>query len=340
MRELFDDAQLFIYYRDDRPFKNDILRYVPNMHRAIRVSGPQDFLPLDYFDTSHGSITLADDAELRDIRAVDILLAGNMYGEPQMHCMPLPTLRAAPDLKQRGDEALLKLGVDPSRWIAAVYWKEAGYGDRGFHGARVVKDPIPYLAARRYIIENLGGQVVRLGHPSATETLDIPGFFDLAKLPDSHWLQMHAVSVSRFMIASASGPSAYGPAFDVPTAVTDQIELSGVWRDHDYIVTRGFYIDGKEYRQMEAYEAGHLDHASDWGEYGTKIPLRPNSIGELLDTVDEMYAVSGNCPGWRVPSPGTVIFPKPNSFTLPAPRRQRPEFLIPPSKRSSKITPP
>ncbi len=320
VRAFFDDAQFDIYYRNNRPYMNDILRCVPNLNRAIE-----------------GSEAQVAGRDVGEVGPRDVLLDNTLFSDEQMLGIPVPTLRPPPDMQQRGTEALIRMGIDPSRWLAIVYWKEAGYEFRGYHGARIVKDPTPYLAASRFIVENLGGQVVRIGHPTETVMPQIPGILDLSKVPDSHWLQMYAASVSRFIIATNSGPSMYGVAFDVPTALMDCIEIAGVWRDHHYLVTRGFHVGGKEYRQMEAYEAGHLDHGADWAEYGTQIPLRPNSIGEMFEAVDEMYALSADCTGWRTVGPGDVVSPKSNAITLPVRAPRWPGCLIPPSKRTTHL---
>ena len=211
----------------------------------------------------------------------------------------MPTLRIPEKKFASSDQALIDLGLDPSRWIATVYWKEPGYEFRRFNPVREIVDPAPYIAVIRHIVEELGGQVVRIGHPTDIVIPELPGFIDLAKVENSHWLQMYAVSVSRFMLASASGPSAFGPAFGVPTVLTDHLEVTGVWRPHDYIVTRTFFDSDKSYRQEAAADAGFLDGYVRW--FKDPVPgagYHFNTAAELIDAANEMYQSTAACIGW------------------------------------------
>ena len=166
--------------------------------------------------------------------------------------------------------------------------KEPGYRYRGSFPAREVSDPAPYIAAIRHIIEVLGGQVVRLGHKTATVLPEMPGLLDLAKVDNSHWLQMYAISLSRFMLGSASGPTSYGSAFGVPTVITDHVEITGVWRPHDYILTRAFVRDDREYRQTDAFEVGALGGLKTWYANPNPFAFRMNTAAELIAAAEEI----------------------------------------------------
>lgn len=99
-----------------------------------------------------------------------------MLHEGALNSIPLTTLRLPPEQSDESRNALLALGIDPSKWIACIYWKEKGYPFRWEDSKRIIYDPAPYIAAIRHIIENLGGQVVRLGHPTDVEIPPFPGF--------------------------------------------------------------------------------------------------------------------------------------------------------------------
>jgi putative glycosyltransferase (TIGR04372 family) len=234
-----------------------------------------------------------------------------------------------------GNEAMLKLGIDPSRWVACVYWKAPEYKYRDSHVIRTILDPAPYIEVIRHITEDLGGQVVRLGHPTKIEIPAFKGFFDLAMIENSEWMQLYAVSISRFFIGSGSGPTVYGSALGVPTAITDQNLCMGAWLAHDYILSQDILFEGKYLSQTDAYEAGIL--SLDWspaeaGHY------RRNTASQLVAATDEMYETTMSCTAWRTPHEWQPHLPRPNILSLPLPRRYVPELLTPPTQRSVKKT--
>ena len=325
IKELFDDSELFIYYRQDRPYKDHIVSCIRNAKQIFAVPQHAPGLPIDCFNTFHGRL-IHPALEPNQANRADLILTSSMLDDAMLNSIPVTTLRPSID---RRDE-LIALGLDPNKWIACVYWKEAGYKYRGHHGLRIIYDPTPYFEVIRHIIEDLGGQVVRLGHPTPTRVPQMKGLFDFAKMPGSEALQLFACSVSRFIVASGSGPASYGPAFGVPTAVTDQHICFGAWNPHDYIVPQNIVYQGHNYLPTAAYDAGLLS-LSDVPE---GIEYHRNTARQLVDATDEMFQITTDCTGWRTlmtPPPR----PRPNSFTYPIPRKLRPDLLIPPSQRAA-----
>ena len=336
VRELFDAAELTVCYVDNRPHKADIVNCIWNAKTVIKKEFVEGLLPVQAFEAQARNL-LDLDPELRASGGLDadLILTGAMFQEAYLNGLPLPALRYPEHKTEIGDQALIDLGLEPDRWIATVYWKEPGYRYRGSMPVREISDATPYIGAIRHIIENLGGQVVRIGHRTDMVLPEIPGLVDLAKVDNSHWLQMYAVSVSRFMLASASGPSAYGPAFGVPTVLTDHVEVTGVWRSHDYILTRGMIRDGREYRQKDAYDAGMLEGYRHWKQLERPMGYRWNTAEELVEAADEMFHSTRSCLGWRAPMAGDVTLPRPNVFKIPQPQRRPVELLIPPRQRAT-----
>lgn len=332
IKERFDDAELFVYIRDDRAYKPHVARCIRNARAVLSMPVGGGSIPIDFFDSHAGRPSLDSKFwEDSSLHLTDIVLAGNMMREGMLNAMPSTTLAPPPETVAPSDAALASHGLDPSKWIATVYWKEDGYAHRGFNPIRTITDPTPYLALIRYIVEQLGGQVVRLGHPTPTELPKLPGVVDLAKVQGSEWLQMYAVARSRFFIASSSGPAAYGPAFGVPTANTDQNLCYGVWGANDYVLTQGIMTaDQRWYRQTEAFDAGLLYLETD---LKTFRKLSRNTAQDLCHAADEMMRVSADCTGWREFKVREVTGPRPNSVTFPLPFRYRRELLIPPSQR-------
>ena len=332
IKELFDDCELYVYYRQDRPYKDAIAACISNAKLIYPVAHDGPGLAVEYFHAAQGRLGHAHANSPLDENQVfrsDLFLSGNvMLNDAMLNAIPITTLRPPESIVGTRRDELVALGLDPERWVACVYWKEANYKYRGHHPARIIYDPAPYIEVIRHIIEDLGGQVVRLGHPTPTRVPAMKGFVDLAQIPDSEALQLFSVSVARFFIASGSGPASYGPAFGVPTAVTDQNMCFGAWHPHDYILPQNIFYRGKLYRPPEAYDAGLLSVEGVPG-----IEFRRNSTLQLVKATNEMFQSTTDCTGWRTLVTPPPPSPRPNAFTYPIPRSLRPELLIPPSQR-------
>lgn len=332
IRELFDEGELYVYYRDDRPYKKHIVNCIRNVDGIISSPpGPKGMLPIDLFDPFGGRVIWNNQQfENARLKAADLVLCGSMLLDKGLLAIPTVVLRPPPESIDESDQALLEIGVDPARWIACVYWKEPGYPFRIVDPGRDIYDPAPYIAAIRHIVEDLGGQVIRLGHPTGVEIPEMKGFFDLAKVAGSEWLQIYAVTVARFFLGSSSGPVSYGPAFGIPTVITDQNLCLGAWNPHDYIVTQHFRFDGKVLSQAAAYDAGCLFQG--WAP-GKEYELIRNTAAELIAAADEMFNSTRNCLGWRQVAAHEPKLPRPNSVSLPFPARHYRKLVIPPSLR-------
>ena len=118
---------------------------------------------------------------------------------------------------------LVELGLDSNRWFCTVHARESGFLGAAGNTLRNA-DLNAYFATVVHIIDHLGGQVVRLGHPEMTKFPQIEGLIQLGFERDSTLLQAFAVSRSRFLLASPSGPLALGEAFHVPVAYANAWE--------------------------------------------------------------------------------------------------------------------
>ena len=335
IRELFDDAALYVYFHNDRPYKKAIASCIHNATRVFPVPATSNStLPIEFFDYMYGRHRLpGSPLEEEPVSDADLILSGRMLTDAMLYSIPITTLRPPSYIAGSSNDALVALGLDPSKWIATVYWKEKGYPFRRDNPLRMIDDPAPYIAAIRHIIENLGGQVVRLGHPSPTELPKLPGLIDLAKVEASEWLQLYAVSVSRFLMAHQSGPASYGSSLGVPTALTEVHVCQGAWRDHDYMVTWDIIADGKALRQTELFDAGYL--RTDW-EPQQVLKFRHNTAAQLIAGADEMFQSTRDCTGWRPPAAPVALQTRPNAISLPIPQGHRRDLLIPPSRRALK----
>ncbi len=330
IKELFDDSQLFVYYRNDRPYKEPIVRCMWNASGVVTLPPESQGIPLDYFDVHAGrpsqNVKFWEDHKLH---LTELVLTGAMLNELMLNTIPTTTLCPPAQTAPEHDQALINLGLDPTKWIAAFYWKEGGYEFRGPNAVRTIFDPEPYFAAIRHVVA-LGGQVVRLGHPTPTTLPQLKGVVDLAKVPNSEFLQIFAVARSRFFVGSSSGPASYGSAFGVPTANTDQTLCLGAWGEKDYIVTQSIEVNGKIHRQQEAFDAGLL--VTTFNQ--TTAKYHRNTASELLAATDEMFNVTKDCPGWRPLVPRQITGSRANAISLPIVRKLRPDLLVPPSQRA------
>jgi putative glycosyltransferase (TIGR04372 family) len=336
IRDLFDEAKLYVHYTTEfAAWRDDIVGCIPNLYGIIRGQDAEVGVPLTLFNAAP---TMQQPA-LEDLgaRAADLMIAGNMFYEDMFGTIPFGKLRPPDLMAERATAALISLGLDPYKWIATVYWKEWGFlWHREPDRDRDIMDRTPYLAAIRYIIEKLGGQVIRLGHPTPEKEMPkIDGLIDLAAVSidgkGCHWLQTYALAISRFLLTSPSGPQAYGRAFDVPTVTVDAMSYYGRQRDHDYYVTQEYRVKGESFRQLAAYDAGFMTPPFPRPP-GTEL-IR-NSAEQLIEAAHEMYESTSACVGWRDYARVPPRQPRPNAVTFPIPRQPLPrDVFIPPTRR-------
>lgn len=221
-------------------------------------------------------------------------------------CLPsfdfVPRLRVPEKQRSANEKVLRDLGLNPTIWFACFYWREPGYQNRPAHQQPDILDPAPYIEAILYVVEELGGQVGRLGHPTGTVPPDHPSIIDLAKIDDNLMTQIAAISRARFFVSSCSGPLTFGPGFGVPTAVTDNIDISGGWNDHDILLTQRIIgPNGQHYHQKSALEAGLLKvgiaKKLSQPEHGYRY--LKNSASDLRHVTELLHERTKDCPEWR-----------------------------------------
>ncbi|MCP5366067.1 MAG: TIGR04372 family glycosyltransferase [Hyphomicrobiales bacterium] len=218
-------ARLTVLFRDDRPYKGTVNRLNPRVDRLIGMpENSEDLLPLDV-------IGQGDDPP-------DILLTPSMLDLGR--CVgPPPRLRLPADLDDPLRDQLVARGLAPDRWHACLHLRQSGYLWRlGADPHRNV-DPLSYLPMVRRIVEDHGGQVVRLGDPSMTPFPALPGLVELGREPDTFPLQVHALAHARFFIGTDTGPTQLACALGVPAATTNALGI-GVWNDGDLVLFKGY----------------------------------------------------------------------------------------------------
>lgn len=156
---------------------------------------------------------------------------------------------------------MCEYGLDANRWFCVLDYLEPGYLHRPSREHRDL-DPKPFMALVEYIVETLGGQLARVGHPQMTPFPKRRGFVDLAMLEDRFMLHAFAVSRVRFMVGPLTGISHLGSAMDTPTTITyctDSLYFLGVWRDQDVVLYQNLYEAGVRWvSTMALHESGLL----------------------------------------------------------------------------------
>ena len=310
IRKYLEASQLLAYYRVDREYKDPLCRYCPYLDYRVRAAPDYGGFPIDLVNPYHGHAAYrhAQWAAF-DGRKTDIILGPGELREWALAGFEEAAHLAIPEAEAEIlSDALEAAGVDRGHWFACVYWREPGYLDRRPHRHRDVTNPSYYHAVMRHVLDDLGGQVVRLGHPGMSQLPDdlASRAVDLSARPDSFPLQAYAVSRARFMVGSSSGPVSLGSAFFTPTLATENLSASGVWNRHDRILTRDLVLKGGQ--RIGGVEAIRRDYLP------LRLPMEEpivatvaNNADQIIAGVESLLAGSGQmsaaweASGWREP---------------------------------------
>lgn len=300
----FKSANLAIYYRDDRPYKTDLIAINPYIDEAV-VMAARQVVPVDFF------YSLADRPPLpgassfvkRGLADPDIVLVPSMMGvEDLLRFDHHPIFRIPEDRVSELSDRLVALGLDPNRWFCCLFYRQPNYRHRVPTAYRDVNDQ-PFEELARYIIKELGGQVVRLGHPEM-RPFDIgPGFVDLSRLENEFMIQVMAVSRARFMVTTSSGPAHLPGSFDVPYVVTNSLSILAVWSPAGMIMPNHLISpQGHRVDVRQLLDAGRLDWDSVRVALRNGCRIVENSAPELFAVARSLYDRTVDCPNWRIPS--------------------------------------
>ena len=327
---LFDDAELVAYYRDDRPYKKHIVRMNPHIGRTWRTTGTSS-LPFDYFDTAAEIPVRAPTTSWYKTGSAepDLVLAPSMMQQVLLPSFPtVARLRIPEDERPALHARLLEAGLDPDRWFCVLHYREPGYAYRSASSFRDF-DPAEATPVCRHLIEALGGQVVRIGHPGMTPLPAMSGYVDLAGVPDGFMLQSYAISRARFFLElSPSGPMALAGAFGVPMARCNQVVIIGPLGQPSFSLVQ--HVLGPDGRRipLDVLLDKQIIHQPVIERTLKHLGYRfqRNSARELLAAADEIHRRTTDCAGWRDQTPQRVT-ERPNSFAWPM-RPSRPYDVI------------
>lgn len=288
---------LNVYFFNDRPYKSDIFSLNHRANRFFTTEG--GVFPFDWFDLGYNAPHTCEIAGWHDndLNQPHVVLVPSMMGWLEMGGFDHPArLRLKDEDLDVQNRRLADLGVDPAHWFAVLHAKESGYKYRVGSGPARDVNPRTYEAAAHYIIDELGGQVVRLGDPTMTPWQRKDGLVDLTPQEPEFLLHACAVQSSRFVMASDSGMHPLGSAMGVPTAVTDLMSTALVWNPDDLILSKTVVTpDGQEFRQKDAFARGLLHEGVVYADFNV-IDV---TVDQLCGVAQEMHRRTESCSRWR-----------------------------------------
>jgi putative glycosyltransferase (TIGR04372 family) len=302
-------ARLIAYYRRDRSFKDAVVE----MNQDIDEIWPQDdaeTVTAGYFNVMPGG-----DSD----RHADIILTPSMMDRTRLPAFPALARFNVPLGKVEAcEQALLDGGLDPNRWYCVLHYREPTYEERGANADRDIEPDDP-IAMTRYIIDALGGQVVRVGHPEMAAFPNIAGFVDLSRGPPDIQIQAAAVRRSRFFLElSPSGPMALALCFGVPVARCNALILAGPTSTNSIVLNQHLIgPDGNTIPIDVCIEKNLLNGAvmpHKLRERGFRF--RRNSLVEMKAVARDMVEMTTGHKAWRTPEQ-TGGADSPDQFSWP-----------------------
>jgi len=302
IKESLSNAKLTVHFRNNRPYKIPLAECI-NADYFSSFS-EHELLPIHALGSSSHRVKLKNRFwEENELYKADLVISGDMIKVNMLNSNPFIHLNPPDRTKNKALEFLEKKGLDLSKWYACVYWKEV-YAYRGITHSRIIHNPQPYIDAINFIIDELNGQVVRIGHFGQSKIAPRKNLIDLTLHENITEIEIHAVNQARFFVGTCSGPMSLAFSFGVPTLACDATNLSGLWDTRHYALTQSYKIndDKKEISQKEAYDLGLL---KSFDLYGTqevlynhtvrvifnknKYILRKNNSDEIINGVKEIF---------------------------------------------------
>ncbi len=221
IKESLSNAKLTVHFRNNRPYKIPLAECI-NANYFFPFS-EHELLPIHALGSSSHRVKLKNRFwEENNLYHADLVISGDMIKVNMLNSNPFIHLNPPDRTKNKALEFLEKKGLDLSKWYACVYWKEA-YAYRGLTHSRIIHNPQPYIDAINFIIDELNGQVVRIGHFGQSKIAPRKNLIDLTLHENITEIEVHAVNQARFFVANASGPATLGHSFGVPTLICDSV---------------------------------------------------------------------------------------------------------------------
>jgi putative glycosyltransferase (TIGR04372 family) len=308
LKRQFSDAHLTLFYSNELTYKNELLRFCPDLDEVRDYAGGAINIPVA--TKSYGGLH-------RTVLFTQSFLSPTLLTGFERTA----TFVTPPSEVDHYTGALVSRGLDPDRWFVAIHYRQnslfaAGRG----HSRDVDADPFHRLAA--WICEQ-GGQVVRLGHPGMPPIPQQPGYIDLSDVGLS--LQLFAVSKARFMVGCDSGPSGYATAFKTPLFKTNTFSEDGAAYATDLILPKNLVTPWGEVLSIGGAVEDRLIFYKTLFDQGGGLRFVDNSFEQLRHGVQLMLD-RHRLAAWRGPPPPDVT-PPPEAIHWPMTTGRRAEFL-------------
>lgn len=324
----FKRAKLTVYFRDDRPYKKDVLALNPYVDQVVFGTGTYG-LPIEVFNIS-GRFPLRGAEQFIDAghRRQDLFLVPSMMMAMDLLRFEYLPVFAIPEGKRSSLESrLVQLGLDPERWFCCVFYRQPNYSPRGAVPHRDVDDRA-YETLVNWVIDELGGQVVRLGHPEMRRFPERRGYIDLGAVPDDFLLQATAISRARFMVMTPSGPSMLPGAFRVPCALTNAADFESVWHDSGIVLCRHLFDPNGRRVPLASLLRRGLLHSNMIKRMVTDqgFHMLENTVEELKQVTRILFERTTDVPCWR-PQVAADNVMADNQFVTPRPFQRAVNFV-------------
>ena len=318
----FYHSYVLAAFSSDAPLQRFIVDGNTRINGAMQVdtAASNMTIPMDWFDFGIKAPVKCPEEFWHDMdfeKAILVLvptmldhnaaLLEGLAEAPPSFCLP-------PKYEDTLVEHLQTLGLQKDRWMMSLNIQENGPSPA--HKTSVET----YLPMIRHICEEQGGQVVRLGNPGDTPLPDIDGLVDLSRMEDSIFLQIAAISRSRYFIGTEGAPLALSSAFRTPLAGTNLLSFGKlVWNRDDIVLAKGISTPGLgAIGSRAAYEEGIFD-----GDLPGDAVIRENTPDELIAVADDLAAGTEDCTAWRTRPPEDTPEPA-NTLTFPLTYRDKP----------------
>jgi len=340
LKDQFDHARLIVRYSDLRPYSAEVISLSPNIDHATPLKGERPRWLAEWFPDMRpwlplGRWTLG--REKMQSAFYDFVVIESMMDIRNLHGLGQPIqLRIPPEREPLLQRQLVGLGLDPNRWYATLHYRTSSYGPKLAKSPLRNSEPDSYRDLVSYIIDELGGQVVQLGHPEMEPFPARPGFVDLSRIKDGFMFQAYAVCHSRFMVGGPSGPVTLAFAFDVPLGVVDATDGYGGWGDGECVILTHEVTtpDGRVLMNRALFESGLLDQVELKRQIreGINHRIRKNSGAEVAAVARHLFDCTTDITGWRTPRQKPERM-RPNHFIWPPKTHENMRFFGEPAMR-------
>jgi len=316
----FDHSHTNFIIADSRAYVRDFAGYFPFPNKVFDLRDSFEKLAVSQLTDDLQKYDSTSDAYHDFVALPSLLNAAVFWGLPRV-ALQIPGSEA-----DNATEKLIQLGLDPNRWYCTIHWREPNYVYKPISNIRDA-NPQTYLALIDHIIDDLGGQVVQLGHPEMHHHAGRPGYVALSGIPNSWKLQAFAVSRARFFVGSASGATALAQVFRTPSLHVDVIDWY-TGEEHDWILTPTIGLqDGRKLRQRELFHAGLMNSfvLNAMMEAGETVTLEQSTVEEICFGLKGLLTETSDMLGWRAPLANTHT--PTNQVLLPASAQADLKFL-------------